>query len=183
MYLILFLLSFLVTLNISRALKKKSIWWLFKYILGLVQTGVVVTGVSWWVWFRCRANRYFTLKKSGFYFKNHFVSQKKIMKLMCENTITESTNIFFHLLIIPGFIMISLYDFFILVFCICVLYPLHWGVFNLKVTADLIVHSQLHLLQQWIFRLCNHLPMSSQSSGMQSDGKHTHILKLQEDCK
>lgn len=35
---------------------------------------------------------------------------------MCENTITESTNIFFHLLIVSGFIMISLYDFLSLFF-------------------------------------------------------------------
>lgn len=29
---------------------------------------------------------------------------------MCKTTMTESTNVFFHLLIISGFIIMSLYD-------------------------------------------------------------------------
>lgn len=42
--------------------------------------------------------------------KTHFVSQKKIIKRMCKTTMTESTNVFFHLLITSGFIIMSLYD-------------------------------------------------------------------------
>lgn len=35
---------------------------------------------------------------------------------MCKTTVTEHTNVFFHLLITSGFIIISLYDFLSLFF-------------------------------------------------------------------